>query len=117
VRVLYVEDNALVREITYELLSVDDREVIAVATGEEALSVFQESRFDLVVTDISLPAMSGMDLVRHLKKLDPSIPIILASGYPIASEDARLDSNMRAIMKPFEAPQLETLIRDLCGSI
>jgi two-component system, cell cycle response regulator CpdR len=116
-RVLYVEDNALVREITCELLAVDEREVIAVATGEEALRVFQESHFDIVVTDISLPAMSGMDLVRHLQKLAPSVPIILASGYPIALEDARLGSNIRAITKPFEAPQLEALIHDLCGRV
>jgi CheY-like chemotaxis protein len=117
VRVLYVEDNALVREITCELLAVENREVIAVATGEEALKVFQESRFDIVVTDISLPEMSGMDLVRHLKNLAPSVPIILASGYPIGSGDARLGANMRAITKPFEAPQLEALIHDLCGGV
>jgi CheY-like chemotaxis protein len=117
VRVLYVEDNALVREITCELLAAENREVTAVATGEEALKAFQESRFDIVVTDISLPAMSGMDLVRHLKKLVPSVPIIVASGYPISSEDARLGSNIRAITKPFEAPQLEALIQDLCGGV
>ena len=81
-RVLYIEDNALVREITYELLAIDDRDVVAVATGEEALIAFQKSPFDIVVTDISLPAMSGFDLVRHVKKLAPAVPIILASGYP-----------------------------------
>jgi len=97
-RVLYIEDNALVREITYELLAIDDRDVVAVATGEEALIAFQKSPFDIVVTDISLPAMSGFDLVRHVKKLAPAVPIILASGYP------------------FDSPQLEALIEDLCGS-
>ena len=113
-RVLYIEDNALVREITCELLAMDDRDVVAVATGEEALSVFQKSRFDIVVTDVSLPAMSGFDLVRHVKKLSPSVPIILASGYPLNLDDAQLGANIRAITKPFDSPQLEALIEDLC---
>jgi two-component system, cell cycle response regulator CpdR len=114
-RVLYIEDNALVREITYELLAIDDRDVVAVATGEEALAAFQKSHFDIVVTDISLPAMSGFDLVRHVKKLAPAVPIILASGYPLQLDDAQLGSNIRAITKPFDSPQLEALIQDLCG--
>lgn len=104
------------REITYELLAIDDRDVVAVATGEEALIAFQKSPFDIVVTDISLPAMSGFDLVRHVKKLAPAVPIILASGYPLHLEEAQLASNIRAITKPFDSPQLEALIEDLCGS-
>ena len=114
-RVLYIEDNALVREITCELLAIDDREVVAVATGEEALSAFENGPFDIVVTDISLPAMSGFDLVRHLKKLAPEVPIILASGYPLHLDQAQLSSNIRAITKPFDSPQLEALIAELCG--
>jgi CheY-like chemotaxis protein len=114
-RILYVEDNALVREITFELLAVDDRHVVAVASGEEALATFQASAFDIVVTDISLPAMSGFELVRHVKQLAPAVPIILASGYPLQLDELQLGSNIRAITKPFDSPQLEALIEDLCG--
>ena len=60
--------------------------------------------------------MSGFDLVRHVKKLAPAVPIILASGYPLHLEEAQLASNIRAITKPFDSPQLEALIEDLCGS-
>jgi two-component system cell cycle response regulator CpdR len=115
-RVLYIEDNALVREITYELLAIDNREVVAVATGEEALNAFEKRPFDIVVTDISLPAMSGFDLVRHVKKLAPAVPIILASGYPLDLDAAQLKSSIRAITKPFDSPQLEALIEELCGA-
>lgn len=116
-RVLYVEDNALVREITCELLTDDGREIVAVATGEEALYAFQQSRFDIVVTDVSLPAMSGIDLVRHVKTISPSVPIIVASGYPLNLEDYRLGSKIRSIVKPFDAPQMNTLIQDLCAGL
>lgn len=115
-RVLYIEDNELVREITCDLLAHDTREIVAVATGEEALSAFQESRFDIVVTDLSLPAMSGVDLVRHIKKIAPAVPVILASGYPLNLDDYRLGSTVRAITKPFDTLQLDALIQDLCGA-
>ena len=116
-RVLYVEDNALVREITCELLAADALEIVAVATGEEALYAFQQSRFDIVVTDVSLPAMSGIDLVRHVKKIAPTVPIIVASGYPLNLEDCRLGSKIRSIVKPFDAPQMIALIQDLCVGV
>jgi two-component system cell cycle response regulator CpdR len=114
VRILYVEDDNLVREITCDLLSRESREVVAVATGEEALSVFQESRFDILVTDVSLPAMSGTELVRRVKQIAPEVPVILASGYRFEVDQLRLGPNVQTIVKPFDAPQIDALISDLC---
>ncbi len=115
-RVLYIEDNELVREITCDLLADDAREIVAVATGEEALCAFEESPFDIIVTDVSLPAMSGFELVRRVKQLAPSTPVILASGYPLNIEECCLGTQVRSITKPFEAPKLQALIEDLCGA-
>ena len=114
-RVLYIEDNALVREITCDLLADEMYEIVAVATGEEALTAFQAGRFDIVVTDVSLPAMSGLELVRHLKEIAPSVPIILATGYQLDPDYWRLGANIRAITKPFTAPELRAMIHDMCG--
>jgi two-component system, cell cycle response regulator CpdR len=113
-RVLYVEDNALVRELTCELLSDGRLEVVAVATGEEALCAFKAQRFDLMVTDVSLPAMSGLELARRVKGIDPAIPIILATGYPLDTVSCRLGSRVRAITKPIHVPDLDALIQQLC---
>ena len=113
-RVLYIEDNELVREITCELLARDAREIVAVGSGEEGLSAFKDSRFDIVITDVSLPAMSGFDLVRHVKRLAPSMPVILATGYPLDLDREQLGSKVRVITKPLEAPELDALIQDLC---
>ena len=113
-RVLYIEDNELVREITCELLAHDAREIVAVGSGEEALRAFKDGRFDIVITDVSLPAMSGFDLVRHVKRLAPSMPVILATGYPLDLDREQLGSKVRVITKPLEAPELDALIQDLC---
>lgn len=113
-RMLYIEDNALVREITCELLATDIREIVAVATGEEAIGIFEANRFDLVLTDVSLPAMSGLELMRRIKEVAPSMPIILATGYPLDPVDYRLGPSIRAITKPFSPPELRALIQELC---
>jgi len=113
-RMLYIEDNALVREITCDLLAADIREIVAVATGEEAISIFEAGRFDLVVTDVSLPAMSGLELMRRIREIAPSMPIILATGYPLDPVDYRLGPSIRAITKPFSPPELRALIQELC---
>jgi two-component system cell cycle response regulator CpdR len=113
-RVLYIEDNALVRELTCELLADGSREVVAVATGEEALSAFNAKRFDLVLTDVSLPAMSGLELARRVKRIDPAVPIILATGYPLDPNDCQLGPQVKAITKPIHASDLDALIQQLC---
>ena len=116
VRILYVEDNPLVREVTSELLAQDQRQIISLATAEEALDEFKQKAFDVVITDISLPVMSGLDLARNILSLKPTIPIIIASGYSLTSVVENLGPNVRTIVKPFEADQIDALITDLCAA-
>ena len=65
-RMLYVEDNDELRETFQEMLEDDQREVVACATAEEALVLWDASHFDVLVSDISLPGMSGTDLARRM---------------------------------------------------
>jgi two-component system, cell cycle response regulator CpdR len=115
-KILYVEDNALVREVTAELLAQDQRQIIACADAEQALKEFRENPFDVVITDVSLPVMSGIDLARSLLRIKPHLPIIIASGYSLDFGFENWGANVRAIIKPFEASEMEALIRDLVAS-
>ena len=112
-RILYVEDDPLVREVTCEMLAQPAREVLAVSSAEEALSVFRPDQFDVVITDISLPAMSGMDMARHMLKLEPSAAIIIATGYDLHTGLQHLGPHVRVLMKPFDLPQLDGLLDEL----
>lgn len=112
-RILYVEDNDLVRDITCEFLALPNRSVLAVTSAEEALEVFEPNAFDIVVTDVSLPAMSGLDLARQLLQRAPSVSIVIATGYGLAGEEAALGDRVRIILKPFEPSQLEQLFEEL----
>jgi two-component system cell cycle response regulator CpdR len=115
-RILYVEDNPLVREVTSELLAQDERQVTAVDSAESALDSFKQGAFDIVITDVSLPVMSGIDLARNILQLKPGVPIIIASGYALNSVVQNLGPTVRSIVKPFEADQIDSLITDLCAA-
>jgi CheY-like chemotaxis protein len=54
-----VEDNAIVREQTTELLASNDRDIVACETAEQALAEFEQRKFDVIITDMSLPAISS----------------------------------------------------------
>ncbi len=115
-RILYVEDNPVVREITSELLIHDRRHIVALGTAEEALQEFAEQEFDVIITDVSLPAMSGLDLARKILDIEPKAPIIIASGYSLDLSLNTWGPNVRAIIKPFEGPQIDALIEELCAA-
>lgn len=112
-RILYVEDNALIREMTSDLLTSASRLVIAVGTGEEALRRFNECPFDVVITDLSLPSMSGLDLARAIVATRPSTIIIVVSGYAFNESIEKLGPNVRALSKPVEPEQIILLIGEL----
>jgi CheY-like chemotaxis protein len=112
-KILYVEDNALVRDVTAELLAQDQRQIVACADAEEALKEFRENTFDVVITDVSLPVMSGIDLARSILAIKPHFPIIIASGYSLNFGLENWSANVRAIIKPFEGPEIEALIAEL----
>lgn len=112
-RILYVEDNDIVREVTCELLAQDQRQIVACATAEEALKEFAAQPFDLVITDVSLPVMSGIELARSILKLKPHLPVILASGYDLDFVMEDWGANVRSIIKPFEALEIEALMNKL----
>ena len=111
--ILYVEDNALVREVTSEMLAQEDRQICACDSAEEALKRFGEESFDVVITDVSLPIMSGIDLVRSILRIKPQMPIILASGYALDFGLENWGSSVRSIIKPFEPDDIEALIGEL----
>jgi two-component system cell cycle response regulator CpdR len=112
-RILYVEDNEIVREVTAELLAQDQRRIVACATAEEALKEFETNPFDVVITDVSLPVMSGIDLARSILELKPQMPIILASGYDLNFGIENWGANVCSIIKPFEATEIEALMARL----
>jgi PAS domain S-box-containing protein len=109
-RVLFVEDDEHVRHSTSMSLQHGKYEVLAVSSAEEALNVIEKhgSQFDLVFTDIIMPGMNGIDLVRLLRREHPGIKVLLTSGY--ADERTRLEAinkeGLPFLPKPYDVASL-----------
>ena len=110
VNILYVEDNEIVRELTCEMLMREDRRITAFGTAEEALAEFVDGGFDLVITDVSLPKMSGLEFVREIRRLRPDTPVIVATGYPLHAVLSEWGNTVTSVNKPFDSEQIDVLI-------
>ena len=78
-RILYVEDDVVLRENTIALLGDLFGEIDEASDGTEALARFKESKstYDIVITDLNMPQMKGMDLIRNIQAINPKQPIIV----------------------------------------
>jgi CheY-like chemotaxis protein len=113
-RILLAEDQQDVRVMTKMLLDVDEHDVTEAANGREALELFTPDRFDLVITDYSMPVMKGDELARNIKRLAPSEPILMITGSDgeLAVTQAVVDA---VLLKPFSFADLrQAIARLLC---
>lgn len=107
-RVLYAEDDDGVRENVHELLSLLFKEVYLASDGEEAYELFLQSKPDLVITDIKMPRLSGIELAKKIRSHDDEAQIIIITAY--TEVDFMLDaielSLLRYIVKPITESKL-----------
>jgi signal transduction histidine kinase/DNA-binding response OmpR family regulator len=111
-RVLIVEDDANAREATRELLELLDARVLAVDSAQAALDLIAQQLFDVLLTDVRMPGMSGLDLARAVKRMQPRVHVVLASGYGagIATELGDELSGATLLPKPFNFDELEQAV-------
>src|SRR5262247_1613266 len=79
--VMVVDDEAMVRKTLAQAIERSGAEVITAADGEEALAKFREMRNPLVFTDVKMPGMSGIALLRSVKSLAPETAVVLVTGF------------------------------------
>jgi CheY-like chemotaxis protein len=80
VRILVVDDDDGVRDAVCDVLTTLGYAIDPVSGAREALERFRPGRYRLVVTDLAMPVMNGLQLARRLRALDPSLPILIFSG-------------------------------------
>ena len=81
IRVLVVDDELFVGELLKEYLSIIGYEVTAVSNGEDALSVIQQSAPHIVILDIRMPGMGGMEVLKNIKAKNRTTGVIMLSAY------------------------------------
>ncbi len=116
-RILYVEDNRELRETIGMLMEGEGRTVAQCETGEEALALDGQKPFDVVVTDISLPGISGTDLARELLAHDRDRWVVLCSGYELGHHTQAWGPHVRTLRKPFEIEELDLLLSEIAVAV
>ncbi|MET1115900.1 MAG: response regulator [Comamonas sp.] len=107
---LYVEDDADIREGVAMVMEAEYREIVSLPHAEAALALADLARFDVLITDISLPGISGMDLAKHWLAHDPGRHVLLLSGYEFTHGLGTIGPNVRALLKSAEPEELEAAL-------
>ena len=114
-RILFVDDETLIVDSVRSMLERLGYTVTAVTDSMEALRIFSEDpfQFDLVVTDHTMPTMTGEDLGKKIMSIRPDIPVILCSGFNdlISPENARAEGFREFVGKPFSMREGAQMIR------
>jgi CheY-like chemotaxis protein len=119
-RILFVDDEPVLTELVQKMLGNLGYQVVTRTSSLEALDLFRKdpSRFDLVVTDMTMPVMTGDKLAVKLMEIRPDIPVILCSGFSeaVSEEYAKGIGIREFVMKPLETRNLAGIIRRVLDS-
>ena len=111
--ILVVDDEELMREMVVEMLEDRAENLIQAHSGEEALEMLaEEKKVDLVITDMKMPGMTGIQLVERVKAMNPSTPVVVMTGYSeiFTVEEAMKSGVDEYILKPFKKDEMNMLV-------
>src|ERR1035441_9510059 len=110
-QILVVDDEQGIRLSIKLLLEREGHGVSVVESGAVALAQFAERKFDLVITDLSMPGMRGDELVTRIRQLSPKQPIVMASGFLDQSKVGQASNQVDAFLpKPFSLEALRNAV-------
>ncbi len=116
--ILIVEDNPEVTRTLRQMLEGASHKVTAVTDGQEGIGKYQESKFDIVITDIGMPGLSGWEVSKAIKSYDPDARIIFITAWGTQLDPERIKESGASlvIQKPFEKSRILSAIENLLGS-
>jgi len=111
--ILYVEDDVDTREEVSFFLKMLVGKLITAENGQEGLKSFQENRFDMIITDIQMPVMNGLDMVKAIRELDKDVPIAVTTAFSdtdflMRSIECGVD---KYIIKPIDMMEMTAVIQ------
>jgi CheY-like chemotaxis protein len=111
--VLVVDDEDDVREVIGEVLREDGYDVCSVANGADALAMATQTHFDAVTMDLRMPGMTGRETLEALRKLAPSVPVVVVSGYATRDDTkaCRCLGAFEVLQKPFDVERLLAVVQ------
>jgi DNA-binding NtrC family response regulator len=117
-KILIVDDDLTMRMALADSLETSGYDVCIAENGDEALKMFGKNHYEVVVTDMRMPKMGGMDVLKEIKKISPQTPVILITAYGTVKTavEAMKEGAAEFIMKPFSLDDLEFAVRNVLAS-
>ena len=117
--ILYVEDEPLIRQNAVEFLSRYCLHVYEAQDGEEGFQIFQEENIDIIITDIKMPKLNGLDFVAKLREKDKNTPVIITTAhsdteYLLKAVELQL---VKYLIKPITSDNLKEALSIACDSL
>jgi DNA-binding NtrC family response regulator len=114
-KILIVDDNPNMSSLLSEMLEVFDYESKTASDGLQALEELKKDKYAMVITDMRMPKMSGLELLQKVKENHPKVKVVLISGYSSGEiESQALDLNADGFIgKPLMMADIEKLLSDL----
>ena len=106
--ILVIEDEEDIRILLSEILTSDGHKVTTATDGKKGIEIFKKGNYDLVMTDLGMPAMSGWEVASSVKKLDPEVTVAIVTGWGIQLNRGELMKNGvdMVVTKPFKVDQI-----------
>src|SRR6266516_6546473 len=113
--ILVVDDERAIQDTLAWCLRTDGHEVRTAGSGEEALAIMAEQGFDLIISDIIMPGLSGVDLLRKARALQPRTPVVLITAFATVETavEALREGASDYVLKPFKFDDLRLRVRRL----
>ncbi len=113
--VLIIEDELLIRETLADILSLGRHHVALAADGEEGIALFDANEYDVVFTDLSMPGLSGWEVVKAIKQRRSDVPVIMVTGWGVGIDQSDVDEYGvdKVLPKPFDIDLVLKLVQDL----
>ena len=110
-RILVVDDEKDIREITQAFLVLNGYEVSTAANGKEALDKLLSDHFDMVITDLQMPLMGGIELLQKISQIKSDLVTIVLTGYAVKASDFPTEP-FAHLRKPFSQKQLMEVVQE-----
>ncbi len=110
--ILVIDDEEVIRNLLTDVLTDAGYKVMAVANAEEALEKVKEAPFEVVITDLMMPGMGGIEVLRKVKKVDSDISVIVMTGYATVETavEAMREGAYDYLSKPFNTAEIEIVV-------
>lgn len=114
-KILLVDDEESIQLLYKEEFTDEGYEVISALNGEEALEKFKTDPPDLVILDIQMPGMNGIEVLRQMKMINSSMPVILSSAYHEYKQDLGAWASDDYVVKSADIDELKKAVKKLIG--